>query len=431
MKRMTIFRLIRKEILHRKLNFALAVLAVACATGIVVAQFTVLRAHDLCTEEHLQRAQVRAERRLAGMENEYRKSMKKLGFNLLILPKDQDLTEFWQQGHATTTMPEDTVARLANSNTMLVRHLLPLVQQQVVWPEKLKLITLIGTRGEVPLAHRKPKEPMLLAVPEGECVVGAELARQLAIEPNQTLTLFGEEFRVQKVRARRGKADDAAIWVDLKAGQSLLGMEGRIHAIEALKCHCKGVTHEQLIAQVEGLLDNEVQVILRKNEVTARAEARNLAAEEHAEAIEAQRANRAELKGKREAMAGILVPAVLVIAAVWVGLLALGNVRDRQAEIGVLRAIGVRSRSVVGVFLARALFIGVLGAALGYAAGLGAGVLIERMTPSLRVASTAALMEPNLLLAALIAAPLLAMLSSWAPAVLAGRQDPAVILARE
>ena len=83
------------------------------------------------------------------------------------------------------------------------------------------------------------------------------------------------------------------------------------------------------------------------------------------------------------------------------------------------------------MFFTRALVIGLLGAAVGYAAGLGAGLLIERVTPSLRVASAGDLMEPSLATIVLVAAPLLAMLASWAPAVLAGRQDPAAILARE
>jgi ABC-type lipoprotein release transport system permease subunit len=122
---------------------------------------------------------------------------------------------------------------------------------------------------------------------------------------------------------------------------------------------------------------------------------------------------------------------VLVLAAVWIGLLALSNVRERATEIGILRAIGVRARAIVRVFITRAMITGLLGAAIGYVAGLAVAVLVERSSPSLRVDSSAALFEPRLLAIVLVAAPLLAMLASWAPAMLAGRQDPAVILARE
>ena len=431
MKRMTVWRLVGKEILHRKLNFALGVLSVMAASGVVVAQFTLLRAHDLSTERILHASQQQAELRLAKMEDDYRKYKKDLGFNLLILPKGQDLAEFWQSGFASTTMPESTVTDLANSGTALVQHLLPIVQQSIFWPEQKRNITLMGTRGEVPLAHRKPMEPMLLAVPPGKCVVGHELAQVLGIKQGQTITLRGTDFEVQQIRPRRGRADDSTIWVDLAAGQKLLGMEGRINAIEALKCHCKGVTVEQMRQEVAGMLDNKVQVVLRENEVTVRANARDRAEAEHLQAMAAERASRAELRSRRESLAGVMVPAVLLLAAVWIGLLALSNVRERATEIGILRAIGVRARSVVRVFFTRAMITGLLGAGLGYAAGLAVAVLVERSTPSLRVDSAAALFEPRLMAIVLVAAPLLAVLASWAPAMLAGRQDPAVILARE
>jgi len=430
-KRMSIWRLIAKEILHRKLNFALGVFSVMAASGVVVAQFTLLRCHDLNTEQILHAKQEEAELRLAKMEDDYRKYMKELGFNLLILPKDQDLTEFWQSGFASTTMAESTVTTLANSKTMIVRHLLPIVQQRIDWPEQKRRIILMGTRGEVPLAHRKPREPMLLAVPTGKCVVGYELARDLGIKLGQTITLRGKSLEVQQVRIERGTAEDATIWVDLADGQELLGLEGRLNAIEALKCHCTSVLPGQLRQEVTSILGGQVKVVLRENKVTLRAKARDRAKAEHIAAMAAERASRNRLKQTRESLAGVIVPAVLLAAAVWIGLLALSNVRERQTEIGILRAIGVRGRSIVGVFFTRALVTGLLGAAIGYAAGLAVGVIVARSSPSLRVESSAVLFEPWLLVIVLVAAPLLAMLASWAPAVLAGRQDPAVILARE
>lgn len=430
-KPMTVWRLIAKEILHRKLNFALGVFSVMAASGVVVAQFTLLRAHDLSTKHILQVKQAKAEVRWAEMKDDLRKYMKELGFNLLILPKEQDLTEFWESGFASVTMPESTVTTLANSKKILVRHLLPIVQQRIDWPEQKRRIILMGTRGEVPLVHRKPREPMLLAVPAGKCVVGYELARDLDIKPGQTIVLRGQSMEVQHVRSECGTAEDATIWVGLADGQKLLGLEGRINAIEALKCHCVGVSSEQTRQEVVGILAGEVQVIVRENKVSLRAKARDRAKVEHIEAMAAERAGRNRLKQTRESLAGVIVPAVLFAAAVWIGLLTLSNVRDRATEIGILRAIGVRGRSIIGVFFTRALVTGLLGAALGYASGLAVGIIVQRSSPSLRVESAGELFEPLLMIIVLVAAPLLAMLASWAPAMLAGRQDPAVILARE
>jgi putative ABC transport system permease protein len=428
---MTVWRLIRKEISHRKLNFALGVVSVLVAVGVVVAQFTLLRAHDVRTEDLLHAKQAEAHKRLAVLEDDYRKYMKELGFNLLILPSDQDLTEFWEKGHATSTMPEENVRKLADSGSMLIRHLLPIVQQKVFWTEQKRRVILIGTRGEVPLAHRRPKEPMLLAVPEGKAVVGHQLASDLSLKSGDKITLLGRDFVISKCRPYRGSAEDATIWVDLRAGQELLGMQGRLNAIEALKCRCEKTTTEQVQREVAGHLNDEVKVVVRENEVTIRAKARDRAKAEHDAAIEAEKVGRARLRKTRESFAAVVVPLVLGGSAVWIGFLALSNVRERTVEIGILRAIGVRSAHIFAVFLAKALAIGLIGSAVGYCAGLAAGVAAARIAPSLRVEAPSELFAPGLLAAVVVAAPVLAMLASWAPATMAARQDPAVILSKE
>lgn len=147
---------------------------------------------------------------------------------------------------------------------------------------------------------------------------------------------------ISKCRPYRGSAEDATIWVDLRAGQELLGMPGRLNAIEALKCKCKGVTTEQVMKEVAGYLDNKAKVVVRENEVTVRAK-RGTAKAEHDAAIAAEKVARARLRKTRESFAAVVVPLVLGGSAVWIGFLALSNVRERTVEIGILRAIGVRS----------------------------------------------------------------------------------------
>jgi hypothetical protein len=429
---MTLWGLVAREIAHRKLNFTLGVLGVAVAGGVITAALTVLRAHDLCTEDVLGRKEGAAEQRLAVLEDDYRKTMKELGFNVLVLPRGQELAEFWEKGYAEHTMPEAYVTKLANSKTALIQHLLPIVQKKVLWEEQKRRVILVGTRGEAPASQRGgKKEPMLLAVPKGQIVVGAELARDLSIKPGDKLTFLGRELTVQRCLAQRGSADDATVWVDLAAAQEMLGMAGRINLIEALKCYCKGVTSEQVAKEIAGYLDNDVKVVLRENEVLVRERARERAAEEHAAAIAAERASRGELRRAREALAAVVAPVVVLGAAVWTGLLALGNVRERRGEIGILRAIGLRSGAVFRVFLLRALLVGTVGAAVGYAGGLAASMAAATWAESMRVPALSALVMPGLGACVLAAAPLLSALASWAPATLAAREDPAAILQKE
>lgn len=429
---MTSWRLIVREIAHRKLNFAMGVLGVAAAAAVITAALTMLRAHDLCSEELLARKQQAAQQRLAGMEDDYRKTMKELGFNVLVLPKRQELAEFWEKGYAEHTMPEQYVARLAKSGTALIQHLLPIVQKKVLWEEQKRRVILVGTRGEAPAGQRGgKKEPMLLAVPKGQIVVGSELARDLGIKPGDKLKFLGRELTVQKCLAQRGSADDATVWVDLAAAQEMLGMAGQVNLIEALKCHCKGVSSEQVAREIAGYLDNDVKVVLRENEVLVRERARERAAEEHEAAMAAEVSSRGELRRTREALAAVVAGAVVLCSAVWVGLLSLANVRERRGEIGILRAIGMRSGAIFRVFLMRAVLVGAIGAVLGYGGGLAAGMVAAGWAESLRAPAVSALVMPSLGACVLAASGLLSALASWAPATLAAREDPATILQKE
>ena len=173
---MNIWHLVHKELTHRKLGAALAVLSIAVAVGLLVAQVALLRDHDHQTETVLAAKQDEIDRDLARMQDEYRKYMLELGFNVLILPQEQDVAEFWRDGHASHTMDEQSVSQLARSGTTLIRHLLPIIQQKVHWPEKERTITLVGTRGEVPIMDQDEKKPMLQAVPDGKAVFGHQLA---------------------------------------------------------------------------------------------------------------------------------------------------------------------------------------------------------------------------------------------------------------
>lgn len=86
---MSIWRLIRREILHRRLSFLLSLLSVTIAAACLAAAMTLLRATDLRTEELVGAKEAETHAQMAAMEDDYRKMMKKLGFNVLILPKDQ------------------------------------------------------------------------------------------------------------------------------------------------------------------------------------------------------------------------------------------------------------------------------------------------------------------------------------------------------
>jgi len=445
---MTLWRLVRREITHRKLNFALGVLSVLAAAGSLAATVTLLRAHDVRTEKlvgekiaevnkEVARRRRIANQRAAELEEAYRKIMLKFGYNLLILPAGQSVTDYHVGGGAEATMPESTVKTLSESGIMTVRHLLPIVQrkQVLVAGGRRKEAYLVGCRGEVPLAHRDPKKPLLATVPAGKIILGHEVARELGVTPGETVRTLDVDFEVFKVYEARGNQDDFSAWIELAEAQKLLGLEGRITGILALSCLCTHAELDTITRDIARILPG-TRVHTMVNDAVIRYESRVRAAEEANDRkrlamlqgdadIQREKDSRAELKAEIQGLTGWIVPLVLVASALAVALLALGNVRDRRREIGVLRALGLRSRQVFAVFLAKAVLTGIVGACAGYTIGFAAaaawaksltlGQIFNPLVPSVVVPAAAAL----------------AALASWAPATLAARQDPAVVLREE
>lgn len=408
---MTLPRLIVRELLYRRLNFALGLLSVAAAVACLVAQMGLLRQHDRRTEEIIAAKTAETQQRLARLEDDYRKVTLKMGFNVLILPKDQNLGDLYADDFAAKYMPEEYATRLAKSRVATINHILPSLQQKVKWPEQERTIILMGVRGEVYL-QSKLQKPLLEPVTAGTMVLGHELARNLKLAAGVKTKLLGREFTVAKINPERGNKDDITVWINLTEAQELLDKKGQINAILALDCTCDTLDRlARIRAEISRILP-DTQIIEFQSQALARAETRQRAAAEADAAIEHERAGRAKLRAEREAFAAILVPVAILGAAIWIAYLAFGNARDRVVEIGILRALGLRSRQILFLFLGRAILTGIGGAL----AGLGVAALVA---------------PPVLVPVVLAAAPLLTMLACWLPALWAAQRDPATILSAE
>jgi len=423
---MSIWKLVVAEILHRKLNFGLALLSVVVATACLVGAFTLLRAHDLRTDRIIAAKELETQKQMAVMEDDYRKIMKELGFNVLILPGDQDLGDLYTRGYASHYMPEEYAHRLAASDSISVRHLLPSLQQKLEWPERGLTVILAGVRGEMPLLHYANKEPILVAVPPGTMVLGHQLHRTLQLSEGDRVEFLGKSFTVGRCNAERGTKDDITLWIDLGEAQTLLGKEGQINGILALKCHCEGSSLDLLRREISRLLP-DTRVVEFASRVTTRAEARDRAARTARESIDAERAHRAQLRLEREELAAVLVSLVLLASALWIGFLSFTNVRERRAEIAILRTLGLGTRPILSTFLLKALAMGLLGALAGYLLGFVVGSSWDEISR----ADQPELFDPLVLLISAISAPLLSCMASWLPAILASQQDPAMALKEE
>ena len=425
---MSLIRLILREISHRKLNFILSLTGVALAAAAVLGVVSLLRVHDAETEVAIGKMMDDSRARLATLNDEIRKSMKGLGFNIYIFPKDQNLEEVYSKGFASEVMPEEYVTKLANSKIVTVNHLLPSLTRMMEWPEEKRQVVLIGVRGEVPIAHKGAKgkkKPLIDPVEKGHMVLGYYLHKNLGLKVGDTITFMGREFKVDKCHGERGSKDDISIWMNLGECQELLELEGKINAILALECNCETIDRIGEIRQELLEILPDTKIIETKSTALARAEARNKAKQTMEAAISSEEANRQNQREKREVFAATVSPLVAFIAMAWIALLALANVRERVSEIGLLRAVGAGSLLILGAFIGRALLVGLIGAALALGLFWASTKLIPGLFGELNFGE---LIGPTELIILAVAAPILAALASWLPALQAALRDPATVL---
>jgi len=461
---MITFTMLLSEIRYRKLNFVLSLFAVTIAVGLFVASPMLLEAYQQETGsqvaqsralvEELEQGVRRMERDMAEFErqtdaelarlaDETRRTMRDLGFNLMIVHKDTNMSDFWAEDFASHDMPEEYVDILANDPRLtLVRHLVATLQQKITWQNRKVL--LAGYRPEVPQPHLTPKSPMGPNIEPGTVHLGYELG--IGHKEGETIEVLGRQFRIARILPEQGSKKDIMIAMHLKDAQQLLNKPGRINQIVALECQCAAENMAQIRAQFEQILP-DTRVTEFRSRRLARAEQRRAVEEKRQRVLAEMQANLAErrrlleerkallaqLEASRARILGIMrtltqviTPLVVVASAVWVGLLALANVRERRVEIGILRALGKGSVTIVLLFLGKAVLVGLLGGLVG----LGLGYLTAQWFGQRALGVDVELLSlpQQLALAALLGAPLLSAVASYLPALSAAMQDPAVVL---
>lgn len=384
-------KLVFKELFYRKVSSLIILVTVIMAGTVSVAVYTLSKAS----------------------ENETRKIMREQGLNLYIFPKGTNLIDFYSVNN-TPTFPEDYIDTLAESKTFdAVRHLTGILQLKYpnwVDPNGSKhQIVVMGYKDEAMQRFLSKQETMGFDVEKGTVHIGALLS--LNIPEGENFTIAGTdgkqyEFKVAK-RLEEGKGMlDQGVAFHLADLQQVLDMKGQINKIEALGCVCHDGRIKNARVQLQDIFSD-----LEVTEVSSIANARE---------------NQRLMMNK---YGSFIIPFVLIVSLLISGLLFYSNVNSRKYEIGILKAMGKSKSYILFMILFKAFVIGLLGSLAGFFAG---SFIAEYFGKEI-FRFTAMSIKPlwSLLGYSVFIFPVLWMLASWVPALLATQIDAAKTLSKE
>ena len=109
-----------------------------------------------------------------------------------------------------------------------------------------------------------------------------------------------------------------------------------------------------------------------------------------------------------------------------IGILAMVNVRDRKAEIGLLQVLGYQCTGISLLFLGKALLTGIIGAIVGFFVGTKLALMFG--ADIFPVTAKAISIDSSLLNDVLLWTPAFVIVASFLPIIIAVTNDPAMSL---
>ncbi len=193
-------------------------------------------------------------------------------------------------------------------------------------------------------------------------VVDANYATQKRLAVGSTVTIAKKRFKVIGIVSVPQGSSPPDIYIPLARAQSLAGMSGKVNTIYVAATSAANI----------GGVSREISSLLPKATVTTSS---SLASEVTGSLSSAS--SLANNLGKW------LAVAVLIAAFLLASLLTMSAVSRRVREFGTLKALGWRSRRIIGQVMGESITIGIVGGAAGVALGFAGAAIVSSVAPSL------------------------------------------------
>lgn len=331
------------------------------------------------------------------------------GASLTVVPESPELTLVYG-GITVAAAGSAETALLDTSVVSRVEGIQSRESLAAVLPVMLRAVNISGTdylalgTDIASSARVKPwwrVEGVLPARPD-EVLLGLNARNRLRAEPGTSLSVEGKLFTVSGVLQETGGEEDNAVIMDRGALARALGTGSQSNMIEVAVTDSGAV--DRVVGEIKAAVSGvDVRSVKQSLEFNARA-------------------------GSSLADIGLGATILIVLIAVLIVVLTmLAEVRERQKEIGVFRALGFRARDVVSLMFRESLLLSVIAAALGVAVGVVGAAFGPKLVPSLDLELSVS--APVLVGGAVLAVVLAAVATTY-PAFLATRLDPAIALRR-
>ena len=358
-------------------------------------------------------------------EGEVSRQLSTLGANILVLPKEATLQDYYAADQNSGTLPEEHVAEVLLAGLPGVEKVSPklcvtteidkqpitvtgiLPQSEFRTKAAWQTVALFsptphaGCKKAHSLTDDGDKSPEALATArtieelrETEAVIGADIATRNGFEVGNKVKIMGESFEILAILPPTGTVDDSRIFAHLHTVQRLAAKGEVVSAIEIMGC-CEDAAGD-LVPRLQKLLPDSKVVTI-------------------SQVVETQ-------VGVNRLMANtswfVLVVLTLVGGASLAGAIS-ANVRERRREIGTLMALGATPQFISRLFMAKALILGLVGGSVGSVLGLALALTLGPQWASVSITPL-----PVLMLTVALGAICLALSAAYLPARRASQLDP-------
>lgn len=199
-------------------------------------------------------------------------------------------------------------------------------------------------------------------------------ARQNSLQVGDTKKIDGKEFDVVGIVALPAGSTSSDLYIPLSWAQKLSDNEGKVNQI-----YVQADSAEDIAA-----VKREIRQVLPEATVTT--------SEDLANQVSGSLSSASSLADR---LGTWLAVAALVAAFAVASLLTVSAVSRRVREFGTLKALGWKSRRIVGQVLGESVVVGIVGAILGVVLGVLGAKLIAAFSPALKATMGDALQMPQ------------------------------------